>query len=132
MSTNIVADAERVITLLNNNYTNNKGKTVRMLSKSQIRKFLTAFVMVTNKVEIAKRSQPKAKEIPVELVNEIQFLKVKLVYQAGRDDSVHAFIDESKLLQKIDAVGNSFERYQELANYMEALVAYHKFYGGKD
>ena len=32
----------------------------------------------------------------------------------------------------IDNVGNDTKKFQKLCKYVEALVAYHKFYGGKD
>ena len=32
----------------------------------------------------------------------------------------------------IDGIGDSVEKYQKFASYVEALVAFHKFYGGKD
>lgn len=122
----IVQEAERVIKKLNDN-----GNR-RMLTTSQIRKFLAAFVSVTNKVEIEKRRNPAKDEMSAQLSAEVKFLKVKLVYQAGRERMVKEFVKESNLLAKIDSVGKSFAKYKELANYMEALVAYHKFNGGKD
>lgn len=127
----VVSEAEQVIKKLSTGIIID-GKKVSMLSKSQIRKFLAAFTSVTNKVEIEKRKNPAKEEMSAQLSAEIKFLKVKLVYQAGREKSVKAFVNESHLLDKIDGVGKSFAKYKELANYMEALVAYHKFYGGKD
>lgn len=70
---------------------------------------------------------------------EIKFLKVKLAYQIGRADSgryranpVKEFADKSGLIGEIDKIGDSLERYENFARYVEALVAFHKFYGGKD
>ena len=122
----IVQEAERVIKKLKDNST--RG----MLTTSQIRKFLAAFTSVTNKVEVEKRCNPAKDEMSAQLSAEVKFLKVKLVYQAGRERLVREFVEESKLLAKIDSVGKSFAKYKDLANYMEALVAYHKFNGGKD
>lgn len=122
----IVNEAEHVIKRLKDN--SDRG----MLTKNQIRKFLAAFTSVTNKVELERRCNPEKQEMSNELSAEVKFLKIKLVYQAGREKKVRAFVDESHLLAKIDGVGKSFAKYKELANYMEALVAYHKFYGGND
>lgn len=122
----IVNEAEQVIKRLRDN--SDRG----MLTKNQIRKFLAAFTSVTNKVELERRCNPEKQEMSNELSAEVKFLKIKLVYQAGREKKVRAFVDESYLLAKIDGVGKSFAKYKELANYMEALVAYHKFYGGND
>ena len=41
-------------------------------------------------------------------------------------------INESKILNKIDQIGTSKKKFIEMERYMEALVAYHRFYGGKD
>lgn len=122
----IVKEAELVIKKLSDNGQRN------MLTRSQIRKFLAAFTSVTNKVEVEKRRNPAKDEMSVQLSAEVKFLKVKLVYQAGRERLVREFVEESNLLAKIDNVGKSFAKYKELANYMEALVAYHKFNGGRD
>ena len=35
-------------------------------------------------------------------------------------------------MQKIDSIGDSVEKYEQFARYVEALVAFHKFYGGRD
>ena len=42
------------------------------------------------------------------------------------------FVSRAKLIERIDAIGTSIPKYQEFARYIEALVAYHKFYGGRD
>ena len=65
---------------------------------------------------------------------EIKYLKVKIAYQAGRDKNkiVKNFVEKAKLFERIDKIGNSFAEYENFARYIEALVAYHKFYGGKD
>ena len=39
---------------------------------------------------------------------------------------------QSNMKQHIEAVGTSIAKYEAFAHYVEALVAYHKFYGGKD
>ena len=65
-----------------------------------------------------------------ELANEIKYLKIKLVYQAGREASVKDFVDKAELLSMIDAIQNDTKKYEEFARYIEALVAYRKFAGG--
>ena len=66
----------------------------------------------------------------------IQYLRIRIIYEQGRDDkkpyTVKNFIKTSKLLEIISEVGNSKENYILFARYMEALVAYHRFNGGKD
>lgn len=56
-----------------------------------------------------------------------------MAYQIGRMGTpVKDFNEEAKLMDWIDGIGDSVEKYQKFASYVEALVAFHKFYGGKD
>lgn len=135
---NIVAEAERIMKSLA--YKDKNGNYRIDLTTSQIRKFLTAVNRTANKVEIYRSQNPQAKSLPEDMVGEIQYLQVQLVYQAGRENGkrgtkpVTEFIDKdhANLIARIKAIGNSFEKFEEFCRYVEALVAYHKFYGGKD
>lgn len=113
---------------------NFRDRGPKAVTTSQIRKFLTAVNTVTNKVNIYKVKENKT-ELSDELAAEVKYLKIKVVYQAGRDnqgDLVSTFIQKAKLISWIDGIGHSIAKYEEFAKYIEALVAYHKFYGGKD
>ena len=73
---------------------------------------------------------------------EVQYLQVKLVYQVGREKKdikpqfqpgpVEKFVNNARLLEAVKSVGNNIGKFENFNRYMEALVAYHKFYGGKD
>lgn len=106
------------------------------VTTSQLRKFLTAVNMVTNKVNVYRAKDTAAVQLPPELVAEVQYLKVKIIYQAGKEDSKKPFVSDfvraSNMIQRIDAIGDSIKKYENFARYVEALVAYHKFYGGRD
>ena len=102
------------------------------LKISQIRKFLIAVNEITNKINIYKAKHLDVTTLPDELIGEVQFLKVKAAYQAGRNRDVKNFIEKSHMKEEIQHVGDSIAKYEEFARYIEALVAYHKFYGGKD
>ena len=123
----IAKEAEQVILNLKDQ---NHGKIY--LKTNQIRKFLTAVNAITNKVNVYKAKHLDATELPDELAGEIQFLKVKAAYQAGRERSVKDFMVQSKMKHHIEGIGTSISKYEEFAHYVEALVAYHKFYGGND
>lgn len=123
----IAKEAEQAILALKKQ---NNGKIY--LKTNQIRKFLTAVNAITNKVNVYKAKRLDATELPDELAGEIQFLKVKAAYQAGRERSVKDFMKQSNMKRHIEAVGTSIAKYEAFAHYVEALVAYHKFYGGKD
>lgn len=70
-----------------------------------------------------------------EVINKLLYLRVQLVYTAGRNLAVKEFVNLSHLLdiltelQKKNYPKDSVIR---LCRYMEAMVAYFKFYGGKD
>lgn len=63
--------------------------------------------------------------------HDIQYLKVRMAYKAGRDDSVERFLTRTYLMKYVDAV-TCFEQFMLYCRYAEALVAYFKFFGGKD
>lgn len=102
------------------------------VTTSQIRKFLTAVNVVRNKVDLYKAKNKGAEALSKELTAEIKFLKVNLLYQAGRTAAVKQFMTVSKLDIIIDGIGDSLARFVKFTKYVEALVAYHKFLGGKD
>ena len=59
-------------------------------------------------------------------------LRVKAVYDAGREPAVKRFVEQAQLLEYIKGVGTDRESLILLAHYMEALVAYHRHLGGKE
>ncbi len=126
----------------------NNGAKKPTLTTSQIRKFLTAVNSVANKVGIYKADNPTATELSDDLVAEIKYLQVPLVYQAGREIKTYKdkvtqrierqsgptekFFSETNLMRMIDDIGDSIKAFERFAKYTEALVAYHKYYGGKE
>lgn len=67
-----------------------------------------------------------------EINSRIDYLRVRCVYEAGRTPVVYKFINTAQILQALDEVNGSKDRFILFNNYMEALVAYHRFYGGLD
>ena len=47
-------------------------------------------------------------------------------------NNVKELMEQSKMKHHIEEIGTSISKYEEFAHYVEALVAYHKFYGGND
>jgi CRISPR-associated protein Csm2 len=72
----------------------------KKLTTSQIRKFLTAVNTVTNKVNVYKTKHLGESLLSDELAAEVKYLKVKIIYQAGREGTVRAFVNEADLLKK--------------------------------
>lgn len=124
-----VDDGEKVI----KNIKKNKYNEIA-LTTSQIRKFLTAVNVVRNKVELFKAQNKACDALSRELTAEVKFLKVNLLYQAGKDKSgtVKNFVEVANLEAIIDDIDNDLQKFADFCKYVEALVAYHKFLGGKD
>lgn len=64
----------------------------------------------------------------------IQYLRIRFVYQSGRSGmgEVKKFIQKAMILEAIKEIHGSRKKYKLFYNYLEALVAYHKFYNEKD
>ncbi len=129
-SFDVVTEAEKAIEGLKYKDKNNRDRID--VTTSQIRKFLTAVNVVRNKVDLYKAKNKGAEALSKELTAEIKFLKVNLFYQAGRTAAVKQFMTVSKLDIIIDGIGDSLARFVKFTKYVEALVAYHKFLGGRD
>lgn len=129
----LVKEAEQVILSLK------KGKDGPLLKTSQIRKILSAVTIISSKLDMeqarmiaSKKTKTEMNTISKDLAMEIRYLKVKIAYQAGRESFVEDFVVKANLNEYIDAIGNSVRKYREFAKYVEALVAYHRFRGGRD
>ena len=103
------------------------GKGQIKLTTSKIRNILA---MVSELYNDAQRL--RAETLSEDLVGRVQYLKMRVAYEAGRDDVVRDFVEMAQLLGEIDRVGRKKERLILFCHYMEALVAYHKFLGGRD
>ena len=105
------------------------NNSVLLLKTGHIRKFLTSVNLVRDRVEVYKMRGQEPDRLPPELVAEVKFLKVKLMYLAGREKNiVGAFVEKSGLIEMIDSIGDSTERFDTFAKYVQALGAFHKFY----
>lgn len=66
-------------------------------------------------------------------ITKLMMMRVRIVYEAGREDSVKQFLQEAQLLEYIKGIGDNREKFMCFARYMEALVAYHRYIiGGKE
>lgn len=62
---------------------------------------------------------------------DLQLVKVRMAYDAGRDETVKTFLSKTFLMRSIDNI-DTFDKFQLYFRYAESLIAYFKFYGGKD
>lgn len=135
MMEDIAAAAEKAVLQLV--HKDHWGKKVIDVKTAQIRKFLTAVNSLTNKIAVYRIQHGQVEVLPEHLAAEVKYLKVKIAYQVGRNEGgwsnpVRKFVDASGLLARIDGIGTSIEKYEAFSRYVEALIAYHKYYGGED
>lgn len=102
------------------------------LTKSQLRKFLTAVNTVKNKVDVDKNKNSDTSKLSPDMAAEVKFLKVSILYQAGREKFVKDFVEKAEIAKIIMDIGNDVNKFNKFCKYVEALVAFHKFYGGRD
>jgi len=94
---------------------------------SQIRKFLASVNSIRNKMELP---QNRGEKLSKEIMDEVKYMHLKLVYQAGREKSVKKFYNMIK--DDIEGIKDNRTKLIEFMKLMESVVAYHKYYGGKD
>lgn len=126
---NYVEKAERAIEVLKENI-EKKGGRKHMLTTSQIRNLLAVSADIYN--EIMNGSSETGDKLSEELVGRINYLKVRFIYEAGRDEKVKDFVETTEVLKILNSIQGSKKKYLLFNKYMEALVAFHRYYDGKD
>lgn len=104
-----------------------KGKSIKLLSTSQIRNLLAMTADIYNDV-----LNLREEKLPEEIVGRVNYLKIRFLYEAGREPAVKNFVEKTGILDHINEIGDNKNQYILFSRYMEALVAYRKYYGGKD
>lgn len=106
---------------------NGKLSSPKIVSTSKIRNLLAMVSDIYNDVNVLN-----ADKLPDEIIGQINYMKVRFYYEAGREDKVKILFKTSKVFEIIDEIGNSKKNYILFSKYMEALVAFRKYYGGAD
>lgn len=96
------------------------------ITTSKIRRIYNLICEIYN-TENLRSDEPLAPESKTAL----NMARVRIAYEAGRDGKVKDFTDKTHIIEYIKGI-NSRENFINFARYMEALIAYHKFYGGKE
>ncbi len=120
-----VKKADDVMKSLSQN--TDKWGNAKMVTTSQIRNLLAMTSDIYNEVRISREEK-----LDEEIKSRLNYLKVRFVYEAGRNDDVKKFVEKAEILPCLDEIQGLRSRYLLFSRYMEALVAYHKLYGGKD
>jgi len=109
---------------------NRQGNYRFSLTTSKLRKILSMVNQLYN--EIIRSREEK---LSGEFIDDLKYLKVRIVYEAGRDDKVVGrFVKEAKIIEEVDSIirEGTRKRFLAFARYMESLVAYHRYYGGRE
>ena len=114
---NYVDQAEQVI---KNLMTDRKGNIT--LTTSKIRNILAMVSEIYNEV-VHESGEVLSSE------SQEQYLRLRIVYESGRETSVKDFVQKAKILEELKKVKDSKSQFLLFCRYMEALVAYRKFSG---
>lgn len=104
------------------------GDSATKITTSQIRNILSMTSDIYNDVLLEKEEK-----LSQDILDRIYYLKVRMVYEYGRGRrEVQEFIKKAQLLECVDEINGKRSQFILFSRYMEALVAYHRYYGGRD
>ena len=103
------------------------NRPVTLVTTSKIRNLLAMVSDVYN--EVLNLSEDK---LPQNIIGKINYMKIRFYYEAGREEKVKKLLDTTEVFKIMGQIGNSRKNYILFSRYMEALVAFRKYYGGKD
>lgn len=62
----------------------------------------------------------------------IAMARIRFAYECGRDAKVGSFVQKANLIAYLKGIGTNRSAFTAFAQYMEALIAFHKFYNGRE
>ena len=104
-----------------------RNRPIAMVTTSKIRNLLAMASDICAEVQGQKEGQ-----LSDELCGRIDYLKVRFLYEAGREDTVKNFVEDAHILECMNGIKGDKKNFILFSRYMEALVAYHRYLGGKD
>lgn len=99
-------------------------------TSSQLRKILSMSVVVKNSIERNIQNDGKLSD---QIKQDIQYIRLKLVYQMGRDANLKQGLSNHiiNLPDIIKNIGDDKRKYEDFCRLLEAIVAYKKYLGEK-
>ena len=116
---NYVDEAERIMRSLKNS-----GTTI---TTSKIRSLLSLVTDIYNKENTSTEDKLQS-----DSVVKLNLMRVRVAYECGRDDTVKSFVAQTNLLEYLKGISTDRADLIRFAHYMEALVAFHRYLGGKE
>ena len=98
-----------------------------LLSTSKIRNLLSMISSLYDEVRRERSDKLSKKD-----QEQIQYIRLHFAYEAGRDSKVKEFVNAADIIAHIKDIGDNKEHFLLFCKYMEALVAYHRYHGGKE
>lgn len=124
---NYVDKAEKVITaLVEESKIKSRGR-VNIVTTSKLRNLLAMTADIYNQILIYP-----SEKLADELVGRIEYLRVRVMYECGREPKVKEFVKKAEIIDILKEINTSKKNYLLFSRYMEALIAFHKYYGGKE
>lgn len=124
---NYVQMAEKAMNELCTMRDKKTGEKIEPVTTSKIRNLLAMTASIYNDVVMSQ-----SEKLSSEIVGRINYMKIRFIYEAGREPRVGDLVKKACLLEHISEIGNSRSQYILFSRYMEALVAYRKYSGIKD
>lgn len=124
---NYVDAAEQAILKLKDLKDMRTGKPIPMVTTSKLRNLLAMSADIYN--EVMNQQNEKLND---DICARIEYLRVRFLYEAGRESAVKRLVETAGIINILKSVQGSKKRYILFNRYMEALVAFHKYNGGKD
>ena len=127
--TNYVDKAEKAIRSLRDKAEQQRrGRgELKIVTTSKIRNLLAMTADIYNQVMICQNDK-----LNDDLKGRIEYLRVRFMYECGREVLVKNFVEEADILSILKEINGSKKNYILFSRYMEALISFHKYYGGKD
>lgn len=128
-----VKRAEEAISELKRLEEQDRRKSV--ITTSKLRSLFSLFTETYNTV-----SRGDQEKLDRDQINDLNAAKVRIYYEIGREDRYNGYMDsapvgrfvqQSKLLAYLGDIGDSCKKLMQFYHYMEALVAFHRFYFGE-
>ena len=98
-----------------------------IVTTSKIRNLLAMNADIYNQV-LTKSSE----KLDDEICGRIEYLRVRFMYECGREPKVKEFVQQAEILEILKEIKQSKKNYLLFSRYMEALIAFHKYYGGRE
>ncbi|MCI8634684.1 MAG: type III-A CRISPR-associated protein Csm2 [Eubacterium sp.] len=104
-----------------------RGRSIAVVTTSKLRNLLSMTADLYN--EVINQPDDGLNE---EICSRIEYLRVRFLYEAGREPSVKNLINEAQLVDVLKEINGSKKNYILFSQYMEALVAFRKYHIEKD